>query len=456
MAFSLDEQDDPTLLPPDWREKLGGLRPATMPAQIPGLPAGADPAKLLAGLNVPKVPSLGLRTATGENIDAPTSLQLPTKLDPQLINDTLDRVQRTQLVQGALSRGPQNWYTMKHGISTDQPHNAGWDAAKSAASQPLQVAQAGAAQNAAQTEMLNKAATLAHGDRATEAKLEHDLQGKAITASATLTRPVVAAQQAQQTFEHNSPIIQARDAAKIAAAAEEKRKTDEAAAKAKAAAGATDKDLDRKSREEAARIRAAGPAGREDRQWENQWEKYRQAIDPRSPRLKGYQDRLDMGERIRQIPGKDLNLDKQRITELAGNLDRFIRGASAVSTVHELIPRTWSGDAANIESYIRNKPVGREQQAFVQQMLDMLDREEKAVRGQKLAAQAGAVPKYITLHQRDAPKSRAILQGAGLNPADFDEHLLHRSLGGKPSAEAAPAGADPAKFDAFMKSITGG
>lgn len=455
-----------TLMPPDWREKLGGLRPATMPAQIPGLPEGADPSKLLAGISVPKVASLGLRDADGQEREAPTSLQMPGKLDPQLIRDTLDRVQRTQLVQGALSRGPASWYTMKHGISTDLPHNAGWDAAKGAAGEDLQVAQMGAQQNAAQTGMLNEAAKARHADESKNAQWTHDLQKAAVTGAAGLnkTQATAAAAGARQdkAIEFKGDEAEANRDLKTAEGEKNRKVKVQTATPFATRTNPTDGSVivtDKRDGSVTTPTGTGAPPTADKRldKWQKELQSDLDTTRSRSLSALGMnQKRIDAADRVKALytdRGGDLrNLDSRQQEELAISLQSLLSssGQAAQAQVKALVPHTAVGDIQKMKEFLFNEPTGLNQQEFTKRMAETVER-ERELAAQKIGeSRLASLSRHSNYFSTYPDKAKAQLKGYGLDPSHVDR------LNGKAPAAAPAAAVSDEQMKAFLKSLTEG
>ena len=151
----------------------------------------------------------------------------------------------------------------------------------------------------------------------------------------------------------------------------------------------------------------------------------RNDLDPLARRsgLQGNQARMQASERIKKIgleSGGDIkNLDKTRMTELAGSMASMIAsgGHPPESMVKDLTPETVGNWPAKIESWLTNNPHGTDQQAYVKQMINQANQEEETIGGQIRNAQLSRLAGYKETLFKGHPQAMwAIARAHGLDP----------------------------------------
>lgn len=169
-----------------------------------------------------------------------------------------------------------------------------------------------------------------------------------------------------------------------------------------------------------------------------------------SPQLKQQSDRLNASKRMLSSAtnpdGTPRNLDPTMMTELMANMGSVLSGGGqpAEGLIHSLTPSTLGGDVAKIQQWVTGNPTGADQQAFVQQALNLAKREEATIEPQIRAAQMEKVPAYVHLRKKDRARFDRTLRGVGINPDEVDDEGVLRQIqkmadssGGLSAAESA-------------------
>lgn len=119
---------------------------------------------------------------------------------------------------------------------------------------------------------------------------------------------------------------------------------------------------------------------------------------------------------------KDLDpnsLTTQQIAELTRNLDGMLsNGQPTVSGMNKLLPSSAMGDASKMAAYISNIPVGAQQAAFVQNMLQTVRREKTLAAEQMQQTQGKILGPYNDL--KDQPVFQEMLRMKGLPSNIFE------------------------------------
>jgi hypothetical protein len=146
-----------------------------------------------------------------------------------------------------------------------------------------------------------------------------------------------------------------------------------------------------------------------------------------SPQLKQQADRLNASKRMlasaTNPDGTPKNLDPTMMTELMANMGAVLSsgGQPAEGLIHNLTPKTLGGDVAKIQQWVTGNPTGADQQAFVQQAINLAKREEATIEPQIRAAQMEKVPGFVHLRQKDRARFDRTLRGVGIDPATVDD-----------------------------------
>lgn len=131
--------------------------------------------------------------------------------------------------------------------------------------------------------------------------------------------------------------------------------------------------------------------------------------------------------------GNPINLNAQQMEELgvglAGLLSSGNVGAVAESRVKALVPTSIWGDSKAIGQWISNKPTGNDQQAFVQNMLDTVDREKKLSSRQLKDIQKRRLASHRRLKDLDSEAYNEILQSYGLEDSEKHPEVSKKSSG---------------------------
>lgn len=186
----------------------------------------------------------------------------------------------------------------------------------------------------------------------------------------------------------------------------------------------------------AAKDRAAMMAdyrkGIKDEKDEAQWNKdqldFDVRLDPNKPRsgtLGKNQERMNTFARLKALAldkgGNVMNLSPQQVNELYAGLDAAITSNPSIAGRHELTPESKSKWIADKVQWLRDKPQGANQQAFIHQVMDTADREIGVVSKQIRDAQIADVPSSYHLRARHPERFDALLESRGLDPKMFDE-----------------------------------
>jgi hypothetical protein len=136
-------------------------------------------------------------------------------------------------------------------------------------------------------------------------------------------------------------------------------------------------------------------------------------------------------ERLAQQVPDPNNLNGNQIREIAKNLDSMLsNGAGTVSGTDKLIPSTAAGDTMSMIQYITGLPKGKQQGAFVQQMMDTVKREKDLSRDQMTRAQGGLLGGYTDLADKDPDRWATMMQLHGL-PVDLIQQKTKDQSQGK-------------------------
>lgn len=168
-------------------------------------------------------------------------------------------------------------------------------------------------------------------------------------------------------------------------------------------------------------------------------------LDPNKARggnLAKSQSMLNSAERVnglfQQFP--DGNIPKGQTNELAAAVAGLINGGSAQSQhqIDSLTPSSMRGDAQAIASWLTNQPLGQEQQAFMKQMKETVDREGEIATDQVRRAQIQRLAAHKNLEKADPQTYRAVLQSYGITPDMIDEKGQYKKAEKKTAAPSAP------------------
>lgn len=120
---------------------------------------------------------------------------------------------------------------------------------------------------------------------------------------------------------------------------------------------------------------------------------------------------------VQDIDPNDLN--NRQITEIARNLDGMLsNGQPTISGLTKLLPKSAQGDFAKIKEYISNIPKGAQQGAFVQNMIDTVNR-EKGLADRQVRKTQGELLSGFNKY-KDHPEMQQMLRMRGL-PLDIFE-----------------------------------
>lgn len=123
---------------------------------------------------------------------------------------------------------------------------------------------------------------------------------------------------------------------------------------------------------------------------------------------------------VSSVPTVD-KLNPQQMVELARSLDTLLTGGSGatVSITKELVPQSIASKAAGIVQWITNNPTGTNQKAFVDRMMDTVNREREVANQQISRYQTAKLPAFSRLQKLDPTTYDNILsaQNLGANAA---------------------------------------
>lgn len=154
-------------------------------------------------------------------------------------------------------------------------------------------------------------------------------------------------------------------------------------------------------------IKTLSAKDRNDRFTLNRATSFDRALDPNGPGngvFQSYGKTINSADRalqlIKQYP--DLNIPKAQQREFSTAIAGLILSSGSggrlpLEQINELVPSSMAGDAKDLESRIFNKPVGRNQQAFVQAMVDTANRERGLAQSSLLKNQFQRIGPYEDL-----------------------------------------------------------
>lgn len=170
--------------------------------------------------------------------------------------------------------------------------------------------------------------------------------------------------------------------------------------------------------------RSQAQSQREEQGAEKRWTQFGQELDPTKARggeMAKVVNSITQYGKVKQLIEQSPNPSSNQMYEMARAFDRAVSGGVATEggTQH-LIPKTALGSVSDFAQWLSNSPVGRNQQAFVKQLSDSIDRETGY--GQKLLRewQGKKASRFSDLAKRDQGRFEAELQNWGLAPEEFD------------------------------------
>lgn len=120
---------------------------------------------------------------------------------------------------------------------------------------------------------------------------------------------------------------------------------------------------------------------------------------------------------------QDGGLDSRQIEELAQSAARMLGGgASASARVEALVPHTLGGRAQSLAEYISGNPKGANQQAFVDRIVETIQREKALARDQQRQYQIEGLASFNEFKKRNPEQFRAILRSKGITDDMIDEN----------------------------------
>lgn len=134
----------------------------------------------------------------------------------------------------------------------------------------------------------------------------------------------------------------------------------------------------------------------------------------------------------------DLNFPAAQQAELAIAGAALVGGGShpAEGTIHMFVPKTAWGDVAKLRDWYSSDPHGVQQQGFAKAMLDTAQREKKLAMDKIQGEQFPRINAYSDLKKKDVERFKAILQGRGLDPDQYEKFVAN---GGKMPQVASDA-----------------
>lgn len=114
---------------------------------------------------------------------------------------------------------------------------------------------------------------------------------------------------------------------------------------------------------------------------------------------------------------KDGNLPSSQMTELAIGLGSLVGGGNTVAqgTINHIVPQSISGDANKLAAWFTNEPRGTGQQAFVQNLVESVDRQKEVSQQQLDKVRKSRLPAHSAFKNSNPELYRAILAGKGLD-----------------------------------------
>lgn len=138
------------------------------------------------------------------------------------------------------------------------------------------------------------------------------------------------------------------------------------------------------------------------------------------------------------------NLDEREMIELAAGFARLVKGGTP--TQHEAAslvpPKNLQAGVAGIKEWLFNEPKGRDQLKFVEKMAHSVQRQREIAENIIAGTKAQRVNAFQRLKKLDPDQWSAVLQGADMDPGNFDEQGVYRQpapASGAPPSAAAPA-----------------
>lgn len=159
---------------------------------------------------------------------------------------------------------------------------------------------------------------------------------------------------------------------------------------------------------------------------------FKEDLDPNKARggnLAKSQAVVNSAERVNalftQFP--DGNIPASQTAEVAGAVAGLINNGSAQSQhqINTLTPQSMVGDTTKITSWLLNKPLGSEQQAFMKMLQDTSNREKGVAQDQVNKAMARRVSAHKELQDLAPDVFNRELKSAGFDPNEFDEELQY-------------------------------
>jgi hypothetical protein len=155
----------------------------------------------------------------------------------------------------------------------------------------------------------------------------------------------------------------------------------------------------------------------------------------RAGNLASLQDRLNKADRIDQLVQKSNEnphgLTGPEMQELATSTASLLKGSGNVSEgeINGLMPKTAKAKYGSLMEYLSNEPQALNNQAFVNNYKNLVDR-ERTVTGQQLkTAQYQKLGGFSDLRNKDKDRFEAILQDHGLSSDEYDQFQKSGSKG---------------------------
>ncbi len=159
---------------------------------------------------------------------------------------------------------------------------------------------------------------------------------------------------------------------------------------------------------------------------EGDWQKFDESLNPNKARggnLAKTQAMINTTDRIKalfdQFP--DGNIPKTQAVELGTSVAGLLSGGSPQSQqqIHDIVPSTMLGNAADIGQWFTGNPTGREQQQLMHMLKETTGRERDTAKKQLLEAQRAGLPAWEALRASNPDRFGRILKARGVT--EFDD-----------------------------------
>ncbi len=192
--------------------------------------------------------------------------------------------------------------------------------------------------------------------------------------------------------------------------------------------------------------------------------KFSQELDPnraRTGNLGSLQQSLNLTDRIKGLVGKRTNLDQRETEELAISLQKLLSGSNvgSVQQVEALVPKSARGNAQKMQEFLLNSPQGLQNDAFVQRIMQTVEREHGVVSEQLKKAQYQKLSGFKDLATKDPEQYKEVLSSYGLDPEEHQMFLKTRQLrpaGSQPEASQAAGQLPPGAVPTTVKDPSSG